>query len=145
MITFNTVAKIISLSLGAAAISVTAVTAGEHSEHVTNYDDIAWKQVREGVEIAALWGSKEGGNAIWSLRLQPGVEVPRHAHSSDYHGLAIQGNWVHIDAEGNEATTGQEAMAFIKGGAFHGDRCAGPEVCIILVDYDGPRDMILPK
>lgn len=83
MTTFNTVTRIIALSLGAAAILVTASTAREHSEHVTSYVDIACKQVRKGVEVAALWGNKEDGNAIWSLILQPGVEVPRHAHSSD--------------------------------------------------------------
>ncbi|NVK31663.1 MAG: hypothetical protein HWE20_11695 [Gammaproteobacteria bacterium] len=118
-----------------------AAQAEDSHGHVVNFDDAAWSQIGEGVEEAVLWGSEEAGDAMWAFRMQPGVEFPLHAHSNDYHGIAIQGNWTHIDAEGNEATHGQDAFAFVKGGDFHGDRCAGPEVCITLVDLDGKRDM----
>lgn len=138
-------AKMLTLTLAVVALSATVVSAEGNSGHVTKYDDLAWQPAGEGAEATILWGSEEDGSAVWAFRMQPGVEFPLHAHTNDYNGLAIQGNWVHIDADGNEVTTAQDAIAFVEGGAFHGDRCAGPEVCITLVDLDGTRDMFFKE
>ncbi|MGB3277696.1 MAG: hypothetical protein WBA92_00750 [Pseudorhodobacter sp.] len=145
MIKLKPIATALALTLSAAIISAPAVSAEESSEHFTNYDNLAWEQVAEGAEAAILWGSEEDNDAVWAFRMQPGVAFPLHAHTHDYNGLAIQGNWVHIDAEGNEVATARNSFAFIKGGEFHGDRCEGPEVCITLVDLDGPRDLYFPE
>ena len=145
MIKFNSVAKMLALTLSAAIISAFSVSAEENSEHITMYDNVAWQPAGEGAEAAILWGSEEDNDAVWAFRMQPGTAFPLHAHTHDYNGLAIQGNWVHIDAEGNEVTTAQDSFALIKGGELHGDRCEGPEVCITLVDLDGPRDFIFPE
>lgn len=145
MLNLNSMTTALVLTLSATALLATATSADENSGHLTNFDNVAWKTVGEGVEEAILWGSEEENNAIWAFRMQPGVEFPLHAHTHDYHGLAVQGTWVHIDAEGNEATAAQEAFAFVKGGEFHGDRCEGPEVCITLIDLDGPRDLYFPQ
>lgn len=145
MLNLKSITATLALSLSVAALSATVADAEESSGHLINFDDVAWKAVGEGVEEAILWGSEEENNAIWAFRMQPGVEFPLHAHTHDYHGLAVQGTWAHIDAEGNEAAAAQEAFAFVKGGEFHGDRCEGPEVCITLVDLDGPRDLYFPE
>ena len=60
-------------------------------------------------------------------------------------GIAVQGNWVHIDADGHEYTTAQGAYTYIRADDLHGDRCAGPEVCINVLDFDGVRDISLPE
>jgi len=145
MLKLKTTVTTLALTLCIAVISFSIASAEENRGHVTKYDDLAWQQAGDGAEAAILWGSEEDGDAIWVFRMQPGTEFPLHAHTHDYHGLAIQGNWVHIDADGNEVTTAQDSLAFVKGGDFHGDRCEGPNVCITLVDLDGPRDLYLPK
>lgn len=136
---------VVALMLGAAVMSGSMASADENQGHVIQYDKLAWQPAGDGAEAAILWGNEKDGNAVWVFRMQPGTEFPLHAHTDDYHGLAIQGNWVHIDADGNEMTTAQDSFVFVKGGEFHGDRCAGPEVCITLVDLDGPRDLYFPK
>jgi hypothetical protein len=115
-------------------------------QHIVPFDSVDWQPAGlEGAEMAILWGSEEKANAIWAFRLQPGVAIPAHTHSSDYRGFAIQGNWVHIDEHGNEVTTAQDAYAKIEANKPHADRCAGPEVCINILDFDGPRDIAFPK
>ncbi len=59
--------------------------------------------------------------------------------------FAIQGNWVHIDAQGHEELTAQGSYTLIKGGELHADRCDGPEVCINILDFVGARDIIFPN
>ncbi len=129
----------------AAGFASTAA-AGENDDHVIKFDDVDWQETGlDGAEVAVLWGSEEGGDAIYAFRIQPGVELPLHTHSNDYWGIAVQGNWVHIDANGTEEVSAQGAYAYIKGGDLHGDRCAGPEVCINVIDFDGARDIAFPE
>jgi len=144
MFNLKSIAVTLALSLTIGAGPATDAVGEESTGHLINFDDVAWATIGEGVEEAILWGSEEDNNAVWAFRMQPGVAFPLHSHTQDYHGLAVQGTWVHIDAEGNEAAAAQEAYAFVKGGEFHGDRCEGPEVCITLVDLDGPRDLHFP-
>lgn len=132
--------------LTAIALMATASVVSADGDHVTKFDDVDWQPAGlEGAEMAVLWGSEEDGTAIWAFRLQPGVEIPAHTHSNDYYGFAIQGNWVHIDATGHEVTTAQDAYAVIKAGETHADRCAGPEVCINILDFGGARDIAFPE
>lgn len=114
--------------------------------HVFRFDDVAWQETGlDGAEMAILWGSEEEGDAIWAFRIQPGVAIPPHTHSNDYWGIAVQGNWVHVDADGNEVVTGQDSYTRIRAGALHGDRCQGPEVCINILDFAGARDIAFPE
>jgi anti-sigma factor ChrR (cupin superfamily) len=113
---------------------------------VNMFGEIAWQQTGlDGAEMAILWGSEETGHAVWAFRIQPGVEIPPHTHGHDYRGIAVQGEWVHIDADGNAVATEQNAFALIRAGDLHSDRCKGPEVCINILDFDGPRDIIFPE
>ena len=129
----------------AAVLALTSIAhAGE--DHIFKFDDVDWQPAGlEGAEMAILWGSEEDNDAIWAFRLQPGVYIPPHTHSNDYWGFAIQGNWVHIDEDGHEEVTDQGSFAFIKAGELHADRCAGPEVCINILDFDGTRDIAFPE
>lgn len=128
------------------SLSISKPTLAESGmEHAVYFENVSWEKAGDGVEETILWGSEENNNAVWAFRMQPGVEFPLHGHTYSYHGVAIQGTWVHIDDKGNEIAIGQEGFAFIQAGNFHGDRCEGPEVCITLIDLDGPRDLVFPK
>lgn len=135
----------------AAAVGFAALAGMTHadessSDHLINFDDVAWQEAGlDGAEMAVLWGREDDNSAIYAFRIQPGVEIPSHTHSNDYWGIAVQGNWVHIDADGKEEVSAQGAYAHIRGGAQHSDRCAGPEVCINVLDFDGPRDIAFPE
>lgn len=131
----------------AIAITIFTTTFAQASdEHIFKFDDVNWQPAGlEGAEMAALWGSEEEGTAIWAFRLQPGVAIPVHTHSNSYWGIGIQGKWVHIDSKGNEVITEQDAYTLIRSGESHADRCAGPDVCINILDFQGKRDIIFPK
>lgn len=131
----------------AATVLVLAACIGQADElHVFKFDDVDWQPAGlDGAEMAILWGNEEAGTAIWAFRLQPGVAIPHHTHSGDYWGFAIQGNWVHIDADGKEVVTAQDAYALIRADELHADRCAGPDVCINIIDFNGSRDIAFPE
>lgn len=127
----------------AAALCAGGTLALAEDGHIFNFDDVDWQPAGvDGAEFAILWGSVEDSTAIFAYRLQPGAVIPLHTHPNDYWGLSIQGRWIHINADGTEEVHGQEAYAFIEGGVVHGDSCAGPEVCINIVDSDGPSETV---
>lgn len=134
-------------TLMAASVATTATIAfAGNGEHVFKFDDVAWQETGlDGAEMAVLWGREEDGNAIWAFRIQPGVGIPPHMHTNDYWGIAVQGRWVHIDKDGHEVATAQESFTRIRGGEMHADRCAGPEVCINVIDFAGARDITFPE
>lgn len=127
-------------------LALSSLNVQADSKHIIEFDDVAWKKTGlEGAEMAILWGKEEDGSAVFAFRIQPGVSIPPHFHKNDYWGIAVQGNWVHIDAKGKEETTSQGAYTMIKGGDLHSDRCGGPEVCINVLDFNGARDIVFPK
>ena len=145
MFNIKAIGATLALSLGAALLLPSTASAEELSGHLINYDDIDWQAASDDVEEAILWGSEENNDAVWVFRMQPGAVFPLHAHSHNYYSLAIQGTRVSIDADGSESPGGQDTFFHMKAGDFHSDRCEGPEVCIAIVDFDGPRDVIFPE
>jgi quercetin dioxygenase-like cupin family protein len=130
----------------ALAISSAALLAHAQEPNAYSFDKVQWQPAGlAGAEMAMLWGDESKGTAVWAFRLQPGVRIPAHTHSRDYWGFAIQGNWVHVDASGKEVITDQNAYAHIRANDMHGDRCAGPQVCINILKFEGPRDIFFPK
>ena len=77
--------------------------------------------------------------------MEPGVAIPMHVHTHDYWGMTIQGNWVHIEADGAEVPTAVGAYSFVEGGVPHADRCDGEIPCIGLLDFAGPRDVSIAE
>ncbi|MES0870974.1 cupin domain-containing protein [Pseudovibrio sp. SCP19] len=130
----------------AAMASLLASAQAAEEKHIFKFDDVAWQETGlEGAEMAVLWGKEEDGSAVYAFRIQPGVGIPPHTHSNDYWGMAIQGNWAHTDEEGREVITAQNAFVRIKADDVHSDRCAGPEVCINVLDFNGTRDIAFPQ
>lgn len=127
------------------ALAATTTFAQTQSSPVFKLDQVKWQPAGlEGAEMAMLWGDDAKGTAVWAFRLQPGVTIPPHTHSKDYWGFAIQGRWAHIDGNGRTEVTAQDAYVRIKANEPHGDSCVGPEVCINILQFQGPRDIHFP-
>lgn len=53
-------------------------------------EHLQWQQLREGVDVAWIYRSEDGGAAAY-LRYQPGAEVPLHRHPDTEHIFVISG------------------------------------------------------
>lgn len=132
--------KQLSKALSLAALSTLATA---QDGDVFRFDQVQWQPAGlKGAEMAVLWGNEAEGTAVWAFRLQPGVAIPSHTHSADYWGVAVQGRWGHIDSQGRTVVTAQDAYVRIRANESHADRCMGPEVCINVIQFRGPRDIV---
>lgn len=139
--------KNILIAAVAAVVLSSAALAQNHGEELRiDSETIEWAESGvPGAQFSLLWGSSEGKDATWLVRMTPGTAFPVHAHTNDYWGVAVQGNWVHIGPEGDELNVNEGAYAFQAGGEWHADRCDGTENCFILLDFDGIRDAFFPE
>lgn len=108
-------------------------------------DDLTWVEGGPGLHFAAVWGDWTKDDYGMIVKIKAGHEAPRHSHTSDYHGVTIQGNWVHTYGEKDHRELASGGYAFQAGGEEHGDRCEGPQDCLILIHQHGPRDFLLPS
>jgi len=108
-------------------------------------DDLAWVNGGPGLDFALVWGDWTKNDYGMIVRIRAGHAAPKHSHTSDYHGVTIQGNWVHTYGENDDRTLAPGGYAFQSGKENHGDRCEGPQDCLILIHQHGPRDFILPS
>ena len=109
---------------------------------VQGYDDLAWVEGGPGLYFALVWGDWTKDDYGMIVKIEAGQAAPRHSHTSDYHGVTIQGNWVHTFGENDDRTLTPGDYAFQSGKEDHGDRCEGPKDCLILIHQHGPRDFI---
>ena len=109
--------------------------------------DLKWEALVPGspVKMSVLWGDYKKG-PFGMLLKQPGggFEAGMHAHASDYHGVLVQGIWIHT-VEGDssapkELTPGSYVMQPAQ--QFHNDKCKGPEDCIVYLHQLGKADFI---
>ena len=134
---FTLMGTVIGLVLANAAIA---------QEHLSrSIDDLVWVEGGPGLHFALVWGDWAKDDYGMIVKIEAGAAAPRHSHTSDYHGVTIQGNWVHTFVEGDDRTLAPGSYAFQSGKEDHGDRCEGPEDCLILIHQHGPRDFILPS
>ncbi len=109
-------------------------------------DKLNWAPWGKGpAQIVVLWGDPKSGEYAALLKLPPGFTPGPHAHSEAYHGVNLQGTWVHIF--GNDDVRSLPAGSYVMqpGKAFHNDACAGPDECILFIHQHGPSDFIPPK
>lgn len=121
-----------------------AGTAAAQQRSSQPIDDLVWEQGGPGLYFALAWGDWTKDDYGMIVKIEAGHAAPRHSHTSDYHGVTIQGNWVHTYGEGDERILAPGGYAFQSGNEFHGDRCEGPQDCLILIHQHGARDFILP-
>ena len=129
----------------AAVIGVALTTSAIAEQRANrNLEDLTWVSGGPGLEFALLWGDWTKNDYGMIVRIKAGFAAPRHSHTSDYHGVTIQGTWVHTYAGNDERRLAPGSYAFQSGKKDHDDRCEGPQDCLILIHQHGPRDFILP-
>lgn len=133
---FTIIGAVLGLMLASTAI------AQQHSSRTI--DDLVWEKGGPGLYFALAWGDWTKGDYGMIVKIKAGHAAPRHSHTSDYHGVTIQGNWVHTFGENDDRILTPGGYAFQSGKETHGDRCEGPQDCLILIHQHGSRDFILP-
>lgn len=137
--------KIICLPVMAAIMGFALSNTAIANEHLSrSIDDLTWENGGPGLDFALLWGDWTKDEYGMVVRIKAGIAAPDHSHTSDYHGVTIQGNWVHTFGNNDDRVLAPGGYAFQSGGEDHGDRCEGPQDCLILIHQHGSRDFILP-
>ena len=134
------------LSLITTVVSVMLANTAMAGNHLSrSIDDLTWVKGGPGLHFALLWGDWNKGNYGMVVKIKAGHAAPKHSHTADYHGVTIQGKWVHTYGKRDHRTLTPGSYAFQSGKENHGDRCEGSQDCLILIHQHGPRDFILPK
>lgn len=137
----STIAALTAAALGLAPAST--ALAGENAG--TAIDKLEWENGGPGLDFALLWGDWTQDEYAMIVRIKAGQAAPDHSHTFDYHGVTIQGNWVHTYDGTDDRVLPPGGYAHQSGKEVHGDRCEGTEDCLILIHQHGPRDFILPE
>jgi hypothetical protein len=109
-------------------------------------DEMEWKELNPGspVKMAPLWGDRSVGEYAMLLKIPAGFVAPIHAHTGDYYGMNVKGNWRHSFDGDEEKDLPQGSYVFQPGMGWHGDACIGPEDCILFIHQHVKGDFI-PK
>jgi quercetin dioxygenase-like cupin family protein len=79
------------------------------------------------------------------LKMPSGFEAGRHTHTADYHGLGVQGTWVHTNEGGKPIELAPGSYVLQPGKQIHNDSCKGTTDCVILVHQHAPGDFTPAK
>jgi hypothetical protein len=109
---------------------------------------IKWEPYAPGnpLQVAMLWGDRTKGDYAMFLKMPAGFDGGRHSHTADYHGVGVQGTWVHTsdgDPRSREFPPGSYVMQ--PGKQIHNDICRGTTECIIFIHQHAPGDFIPAK
>lgn len=99
------------------------------------------------IMISELWGNRAVDGGFGELvRLPPGFDSGLHAHSGDFHGVLVQGVWVHEgpNGEGRGARLLPGSYVRQAGGEMHIDRCVGEEPCVLFLFQYARADILWP-
>jgi len=131
------VASISSVSGAVAADTGTMIPAGE----------IVFEPLVLGspVQVAKLWGDRAQGEHGMLLRIPVGFEAGLHSHTGDYHGINLQGIWVHTTADGQTKELPAGSYVMQPGMQNHNDVCKGPGDCILFIHQWAKGDFIPAK
>ncbi len=135
--------KITQLFIAASMTMALAHSAIAEQHLSRSVDDLDWVNGGPGLDFALVWGDWAKNDYGMIVRIRAGHAAPQHSHTSDYHGITVQGNWVHTYGENDDRNLGPGGYAFQSGKENHGDRCEGPQDCLILIHQHGPRDFIV--
>ncbi len=136
--------KICATFMAVAMSFVFTNTAVAQAHLSRSIDDLVWVKGGPGLHFASLWGDWTKDNYGMIVKIEAGHAAPKHSHTSDYHGVTVQGKWVHTYGKNDHRTLEPGSYAFQSGKEDHGDRCEGPKDCLILIHQHGPRDFLLP-
>ena len=94
-------------------------------------DDLAWQPLREGIQIARVYASANGGAAMAFIRFAPGARLPRHEHDGYEHIFVLSGSQ-HDDRGDYYAG----ALLINPPGSTH--EVISPQGCIVLAYWERP-------
>lgn len=104
----------------------------------SDYDKFAWGPFREGVDMARLYGSTEGGPSAALLRYAPGAKVPVHLHRGMEHILVLTG------AQRDDHGSYEAGSLLIHGpGSTHS--VASEQGCVVLAIWSAPVEILDPQ
>ncbi len=96
----------------------------------------------KGCEIAVMQGDPSLPNADVVLRLQPGVRLGWHRHSSAERMVLVSGQ-LRVEYAGSKpATLKGGHYAYGPAGLAHQAACAGSAPCILFIAFEGPVDAL---
>ncbi len=136
---------LIASTLFAAALSQSVAFAAASKGSMTAFDEIQWQPLGESpIEFAVMWGDRSKGANGTYLKLPAGLETGSHGHTHDYNGITLQGVWEHeMNGVWKKLPVGSHVHQI--GKAFHNDRCAGPEACVLLIQQADKGDVFFPE
>ena len=113
---------------------------------MTAADELQWQEAAPGspLKLVVLWGDRSKGEYAMLLKMPAGFSAPIHAHTGDYHGINLTGNWRHLFDGGEQRNLPPGSYVFQPGMGMHGDDCIGPEDCILFIHQHVKGDFI-PK
>ena len=142
--TVTKMVAVIALTGFISTIGSVSVNAGEHTMG-TDWEKLNWVK-RGPIEVVMLWGSSEGEESAFFLKIKAGKSPGKmHAHSEDYRGVTLQGTWLKTTANDSLKMYPAGSYLFQPKKEWHNDGCAGPENCILLIHFEGPRDVFFPN
>ena len=130
----------ISAIAAVTAISTSATAAGQAI--AVPADNLNWKPcgwLPFGSQFVGL------GEHAMLLKFPAGYTTGPHSHGADYHGVSLQGNWVHTFGDDDARPLPPGSYVMQPGEELHNELCAGPEECIIFFHRHAPIDFIPPE
>ena len=108
---------------------------------------VKWAPYAPGnpLQVATLWGDRTKGEYAMLLKMPAGFEAGRHSHTGDYHGLAVQGTWVHTNDGSKPVELAPGSYVLQPGKQVHNDVCKGTTDCIIFVHQHAAGDFVPAK
>ena len=134
------------------AVCLTAATGIAHAADsektgtMITANEMVWKELNPGspVKMTPLWGDRSVGEYGMLLLIPAGFVAPIHAHTGDYYGVNLTGNWRHSFDGGDQKDLPPGSYVFQPGMGWHGDACLGPDDCILFIHQHVKGDFI-PK
>jgi quercetin dioxygenase-like cupin family protein len=114
--------------------------APEPAAHVAQ-ERLEWVEIIPGADFAAVYGQWTEGPHAKFARFAPGMAVPLHRHTNEYHGVVVQGEFTN-------PFPGQQAVVMRPGDYWrvparmaHSNECVSNEPCLIFTYGDAPWDV----
>ncbi len=105
-------------------------------------DDFEWNEVMPGLSVSVLWEVDPNGDNAFMAKIPAGGALPRHSHTASYHGIVVQGNWIHSNEKGEDFSLMPGSYFYQVGEIDHGDRCEGEIDCLLFVHRHAAGDFI---
>jgi len=140
--------KLLAAVIAVSMVATVSYAAGAKKGSQKMVSELEWKELAPGIplQISVLWGVREKGAHGMLLKMPAGFNSGMHAHTSEYHGVVVQGTWMHSEEGQTEVKElGPGSYAFQPGKGMHNDACKEGSECIVMIYSPGKADFIPQK